>query len=267
LPEPEEKPAYAKPHIIASAIIIVVAVIIAAAIITAPRPASPSPEPLDIQMDVLSAKWEQLSVADKQPSAGNLYLWLKVNVTNGLEDDMIMAPMAFSVEGVDGTKHNATDDDSSGFIDPDSSATFNISVELPTGWVPRKVTFTYVNKVITDSVPAPSAMVPDIAFSNIESFRNSTDSTGHSQAPKDVLHVSLDLKNQWTKDVDTIADTFTLVDASNNAITVHIKTGPDMISVGSTGHLTLEFVISATFVPSAIEYDMGQFGPYGSVDL
>jgi len=256
-----------KTHLIVSAIIIAIVMIIAAWIITAPRGNPPPPPPIDVEMDALSMRWEQLSIPDAQPSAGSLYLWLKVKVTNGLDLDLIIAPVAFSVEGTDGIKRNATDDDSGGIISSGTSATFNVSLEAPSSWIPKTVRYSCFNEIFTDSAPAPSAMVPDIAFSNVTTQRNSTDSAGQSHSPEEVLHVTFDLKNQWTKTIDTYASLFTVVNASGGAVTVDIKTGPDTVSAGATGQFTLEFFISTSFDPVTLKYDMGQFGPYGSTSI
>jgi len=220
-------------------------------------------------MDVVSARWEQLSIVDMRPISGYQFLWLKVKVTNGLAQDLIIVPMEFSVVGEDDTEYNATDDDSLGAIPPGSSATFNISVEAPWGSVPKTVQFSYGNGVFTDDAPTPSAIVPDVVFSNITYTRNDTDSSGLNQTPFgfQVLHVSFSLKNQWTKAFDTLITSFTIVDASNNHIDAHIKNGTDSVSSGETMHFSIDFLVSASYIPKVIKYDMESFsGPYGSAN-
>jgi hypothetical protein len=254
-------------HLIISAIIIAIVVIIAAWIITAPRGNPPPPPPIDVEMDALSARWEQLSIIDARPSTGSLYLWLTVKVTNGLDEDLLIFPTSFGVEGTNGVQRNATDDDSPGMIAPNKDATFNLSVEAPASWIPKSVHYSCYNEVFTDTVPSPTAMVPDIAFNNISVSRSSTDSAGLSHSPQEVLNITFDMKNQWTKSIDTYATLFNVVNATGGSVSVYIETGPDAVSAGATGHFRLEFLVSTSFDPSTLKYDMGDFGPYGSTSV
>jgi len=261
--EEKDGPLIRKPNLIISAIIIAAVVIIAAFIVASPRsPPPPPPGSADIQMDAVSAKWEQLSIMGARPGAGNQSLWLKVKITNGLDDGLIIAPMAFSVEGVDGAKYNATDYDLEdiipiGIIPSGASATFNISLEAPSGWVPKTVRYAYGKDVFTDNAPSPAAMILDIVFSNITTTRNDT-----------VLHLSFDLKNQWTKAIDTHDPYFTIVNATNVPLNNGtVNNGPDSVNPGATAHFTIDFEVSASYVPKAVSYDMGLFGPYGSKSM
>lgn len=220
-------------------------------------------------MDVVSARWEQLSIVELRPIAGYQFLWLKVKITNGLAQNLIIVPMTFGVVGDDGTRYNATDDDSQGTILPGSSATFNISVEVPWDFVPKTVKFSYGNDVFTENAPSPSAMVADVVFSNVTYTRNDTDSSGLNQTPFgfQVLHVSFFLENQWTKAIDTLIASFAIVDAGNNQIDAHLKNGTDSIIPGERSHFTIDFLVSASYIPKVIKYSMEPLsGPYGSVN-
>lgn len=242
--------------------------IIAALIIAPPSKNPGPPAPLNIKIDAISGKWEQLSIMDARPiKEGYQFLWLKVKVTNGLDEDLIIAPVAFSVSGADGTKYNASDDDSQGIIPSGVSATFNLSIEAPYVLVPTTIAYTIGKEVFTDKAPSISAMVLDIVFSNIITTRNYTDSSGQNRSPEQVLHASFDLKNQWTKTIDTNNVTFTIVNATNEDYEGNLTTFIDTVSPGETVHFTIEFIIPYSYTPKNIRYDMGAFAPYGSGKL
>jgi len=261
MPEEKDGSLIRKPNLIISVIIIAAVVIIAAFIVASPRSPSQQPGSANIQMDAISAKWEQLSIVDARPAAGYQFIWLKVKVTNGLDDGLIITPVAFRVEGVNGAKYNATDYDLEdsiplGIVPSGASATFYISLEAPSGWVPKTVQYTYGKDVFTDNAPSPSAMVPDIVFSNITTTRNDT-----------LFNISFDLKNQWTETINTDSSTFTIVDAYNNVTLVNLINGTASVSSGDTAHFSINFEVSASYVPKVVRYDMGAFGPYGSKNI
>jgi len=246
-------------------------VILAAYIVASPRnpPPGPSPGDSDIDFDALYGKWEELSLINARPAAGDQFLWLKVELTNNMDDDLLIAPMAFRVEDDEGTGYNGSDDDSEGIISSGASTTFNVSIEVPTGWAPTEVIYTYDKDNFTDTAPTIAALIPDIAISGLEKATSNTDSEGvdHSPQHQIVLNVSFDMKNQWTEIIDTFDATFTVVDAGENPVTVFHKTGPDALNAGLTAHYYIEFLIPQTYVPKMLLYDMGGFGPYGNATL
>jgi len=248
--------------------IAVVAIVIAAAyfVLSSPKNTQnpPGPEPTPIDMDTISAQWEELDLIDQPPAAGKQILWVKVRITNLLEEPFLIVSYEFSAEGGDGTRCVATEDDSQGTIDPGDQATFTMSIQVPLAWAPKQMVYEYSGGEVTSTISTPSPLVHDLAFSGVSSSLNSTDYNNQSYSTQQVLHVSLSLKNQWTKKVVTAGIYFTAYDAGGAHYDNHFKSGPDELQPGVTGSFDLEFLVPLSFNPDRIEFDM-PVGPYGSV--
>jgi len=270
LPNENPVPAYRNPWNIALVIAIVVIIILAAFVLTQTSGdggGHPGPTTFNVQIDVLSAKWEQLSLADTPPTYGMQYLWIKLKLTNGLEDQLPIVPVAFSAEGNDGLKFNATDDDSSGALNPGANETFDLSFEVPTSWYPKKAFFTILKQSTSDTIPSPALLVPDVVLSNSTWFKNSTDSNNQTYAGQQVLHLTFDFANQWKEDIVTDMTYFSVKDSGGVSKVAAIMTGQTTVQQNATDHFTLEFVVPNGYIPKTLYFQSISQGPYASKTL
>lgn len=271
MPKEDPIPAYRNPWNIAMAVAIVVVVIIAAFIVFQPADnngggGNNNPGALDVQISVLSAKWEELSLEDIAPEQGKQYLWTEVKLTNKLDDLLPIVAVAFSAQGNDGSKFNATDSDFLGEVAAGASKTFNLSFKVPITWYPSKVYFTLLRQSTSTTVPSPSLLVHDALITITSHDTNSTDENNQSYTGSQVFHLWFDLKNQWTGNILTDIIYFNITDVAGTSVSVLLKDGPSVVQPNVTAHFELDFLVTMGYVPKTLHFAM-QPGPYANVAL
>lgn len=271
LPEENPVPAYRNPWNIALAVAIVAVVIIAAFIVFQPTDnpdggGHTTPGTLNVQISVLSAKWEELSLEDIAPEPGMQYLWTEVNLTNGLDDPLPIIAIAFSAQGNDGSKFNATDADFSGEINPGATDSFNLSFKVPTSWYPKKAFLTLLKQSTSATIPSPALLVPDISITITDHKTNKTDQNNQNYTNNNVFHLWFDFKNQWTENTLTDATHFNITDVAGTSVPVLLMTGQTTVQPNATAHFALDFLVPLGYVPKTLNFAM-QPGPYANVAL
>jgi hypothetical protein len=269
LAEEESEPSHSKIRI-AIAIAVAAIIIFAAYYVLTPKPDdgnnNPPPDEMPIEMTTLSAKWEELSLMDQSPGPYHQFLWVEVKVKNVDDHTFDIISYEFAAEGGDGSRFNATEDDSSGSIGPEGQEIFNLSIEVPFTWAPKEMVYNYSGEELTSAISTPTPLVPDIVFSGMIHTLNDTDYTNTTYTSELVLHASFNLKNQWTDDLSTFMDSFTAKDAGGTSYDCFYKSGPDSIQPGVTGSFDLEFLVPLSFTTGEIRFEM-TLGPYGSTSL
>lgn len=268
--EEVEKPTHSRIRI-AIVIAVVAMLLVAAGYVLLYKPiddgGGPGPEGAPIEMTTLSAKWEELSLTNLPPTTGDQFLWVQVKVKNLEEMPFDIVAMEFAAEGGDGVRFNATEDDSAGTIDPGAQATFNLSIEVSSStWAPKEMAYNYSGGAVTSLISTPTPLVHDIVFSGVTYVLNSTDNANQTHTTDQVLHVTFGLKNQWTSVLLTYNVYFAAKDVGGASYIADFKSGPDSLQPGATGSYDLEFLVSLTFNPGSIAFQM-PMGPYGSVTI
>jgi hypothetical protein len=247
-------------------VIVIIGAIAVALFIRAPQ-SPPATGPI-LTLSVNSASWEYLESHGYRTYNGDLYLWVSVTLTNTGTENLTVFPWDFKLQDLSGNLYNSTSIFSGGNVAWGGHLDTTLIFEIPPSCTPSKIVFdSYFLTAISDSVPTPAALQPDVVIGSIEARWHLTDPDGLVIPPnQQFLWLTFNMTNLWSKSIDLGLLNFNVTGSGSEHQLLWEISGPETLAAGSTDGVRLIFWVDVGFVPNILNYQ-DFFGPYTSASI
>jgi len=266
-PLPNKNTELAIVAVIISAIIIIGVIALALSYRTPEQQNPPKTGPI-LTLSVNSASWEYLESHGYRTYNGDLYLWVSVTLTNTGTENLTVFSWDFKLQDIGGNLYNSTSIFSGGDVAWGGHLDTTLIFEIPSSCTPSKIVFdSYFLTAISESVPAPAALQPDVVIGSIEARWHLTDPDGLVIPPnQQFLWLTFNMTNCWSKSISLDLLNFNIIGSGAEHQVIWKIKAPATLAAGSTDGVRLIFWVDVGFVPNILNYQDFS-GPYTSASV